>query len=78
MDRVRKEKIGFLDGVGKGVFSPLGAGSVDIVGVIDALRAQGYDGWAVFEQDVDPTKPGLTPKESAAASRQYLGKVVAL
>ena len=78
LDRVRKENTGFLDAVGNGVFCPLGAGNVDIVGVIGALRAQGYDGWAVFEQDVDPTKPGVVPKESAVASRQYLRKVVAL
>lgn len=78
LDRVRKENTGFLEAVGKGVFCPLGAGNVDIVGVIDTLRAQGYDGWAVFEQDVDPTKPGVAPKESAAASRQYLRKVMAL
>ena len=60
-----KENTGFLDAVGNGVGCPLGAGNVDIVGVIGALRAHGYDGWAVFEQDVDPTKPGVVPKESA-------------
>jgi sugar phosphate isomerase/epimerase len=51
---------------------------VDIVGVINELQAQSYDGWAVFEQDVDPTKPGIVPRESAAASRQYLRNVVAI
>jgi inosose dehydratase len=78
LDRVRRENTGFLDAVSSGVFCPLGAGNVDIVGVIDALRAHGYDGRAVFEQDVDPTKPGVVPKEGAAASRQYLRKLVAL
>jgi inosose dehydratase len=78
LDRVRKQGTGFLDAVSNGIFCPLGAGNVDIVGVIDALRAHGYDGWAVYEQDVDPTKAGVAPKESAAASRQYLRRVLAL
>ena len=78
LDRVRKEQIGFLDAVSQGVFCPLGDGAVDIVGVVRALGERGYKGWAVFEQDVDPTKPGVLPKESAAASREYLRKVVAL
>jgi inosose dehydratase len=75
LDRARNEKCGFLDAVANGVFCPLGEGDVDIVGVINELQAQSYDGWAVFEQDVDPTKPGIVPRESAAASRQYLRKV---
>jgi inosose dehydratase len=72
LDCVRKEKRGFLDAVANGVFCPLGEGDVDIVGVIKQLQAGAYDGWAVFEQDVDPTKPGIVPKASAAASRRYL------
>jgi len=74
----RKEKRSFLDAVADGVFCPLGEGDVDIVGVINELQAQGYDGWAVFEQDVDPTKPGIMPKQSAAASREYLRHAAAI
>ena len=47
-------------------------GEVDVLAVLKAVQAGGYNGWAVFEQDVDPTKPGVVPKASAAASRQYL------
>ena len=32
----------------------LGAGDVDLPGVLDALRGGGYDGWLVVEQDVAP------------------------
>lgn len=78
LDRVRKHKRSFLEAVADGVFCPLGEGDVDIVGVIHGLQAQGYDGWAVFEQDVDPTRPGVTPKQSAAASREYLRNAVAI
>ena len=78
LDRAREEKTGFLGAVGEGVFCPLGEGDVDIIAVMNNLRKQGYDGWAVFEQDVDPTKPGIAPRESAVASRQYLRKFVGL
>jgi inosose dehydratase len=78
LDRVRREKIGFLDAVSQGVFCPLGKGSADIAGVIQILRGRGYSGWVVFEQDVDPTKPGVDPKQSAAASREYLHQAAAL
>ncbi len=72
LDRVRNQRIGFLDAVSQGVFCELGAGAVDLPGVIGVLQAGGYDGWAVFEQDVDPRQPGVEPLKSAARSRQYL------
>lgn len=75
--RVRREQIGFLDSVGIGVFCPLGEGTVDIIGVVGALEKHGYSGWAVFEQDVDPTRPGIVPLKSAIASRQYLSNIIA-
>lgn len=78
LDRVRMEGIGFLDAIGQGVFCELGTGSVDVLGVIQVLQAHGYDGWAVVEQDVDPTKPGVVPMKSAARSRQYLRGSAAL
>lgn len=33
-------------------FCPIGAGVLDVRGVLDGLRSIGYDGWAVVEQDV--------------------------
>jgi inosose dehydratase len=56
--------------VGEGVFCELGHGSVDLLGVLAFLQAQGYDDWLTVEQDV---LPGLgTPKESAARNRAVL------
>jgi len=72
LDRVRSNRIGFLDAVSQGIFCELGAGAVDLLGVIRVLQAGGYDGWAVFEQDVDLGQPGVEPLKSAARSRQYL------
>jgi inosose dehydratase len=75
LEKVRREKIGYLDAIRLGVFSELGQGNVDIAGVIHELAKDGFDGWAVFEQDVDPTVPGANPLASATRSREYLRRV---
>jgi inosose dehydratase len=41
----------YLDGVRAGLYTPLGAGDVDISGIVEALEAAGYIGWYVLEQD---------------------------
>jgi inosose dehydratase len=75
LNQVRRDKLGFLDAIRLGVFSELGQGNVDLAGVIRELDAAGFDGWAVFEQDVDPTVPGTDPLASATRSREYLRRV---
>jgi inosose dehydratase len=53
-----------------GVFCELGRGAVAFKGVVAELRAMGYDGWIVVEQDV---LPGMgTPFESAVRNRAFL------
>jgi inosose dehydratase len=42
----------FGDAVRAGLFVPLGAGAVDVHGIVDALEGAGYQGWYVLEQDV--------------------------
>ncbi len=73
--KVRREKIRYLEAIRAGVFSELGEGDVDLAGVIRELGQAGFDGWAVFEQDVDPTIPGTDPLASATRSREYLRRV---
>ena len=75
LEKVRREKIGYLDAIRLGVFSELGQGNVDIAEVIHELAKDGFDGWAVFEQDIDPTIPGTNPLASATRSREYLRRV---
>ncbi len=72
LDQVRRERIPYLEAIRRGVFCELGEGAVDVPGVIRALDQGGFNGWAVFEQDVDPTIPGTNPMASAARSREYL------
>jgi inosose dehydratase len=75
LNQVRRDKLGFLDAIRLGVFSELGQGNVDLAGVIRELDAAGFYGWAVFEQDIDPTVPGTDPLASATRSREYLKSV---
>ena len=59
----------------RGVFCALGEGVVDFPGVVETLRAKGYAGWMIVEQDVVPDAQGRLvpdPVDSARRSRQYL------
>lgn len=63
----------YFDLVREGVFPELGAGAVDFPGFTDRLRRDGYQGWAVVEQDV---LPGMgTPRSSARRNRKYLNQL---
>jgi inosose dehydratase len=42
----------FAEAVRDGMFVPLGAGDVDVAGIVSSLEAAGYQGWYVLEQDV--------------------------
>jgi inosose dehydratase len=33
------------------MYRPLGSGDVDVPAIVGSLRARGYDGWYVLEQD---------------------------
>jgi inosose dehydratase len=72
---VRESGIAMGEAWSRGVFCPLGDGVVDFPRVIEALRARGYSGWLIVEQDVVPDAQGrLVPEpfESAKKSRAYL------
>ncbi|MDE0120696.1 MAG: TIM barrel protein [bacterium] len=73
--RVRAGEVPFREAVKSGLFRPLGAGDVDIRGVITALESAGYQGWYVIEQDKvlrqpPPLRQG--PVEDASISVDYL------
>jgi inosose dehydratase len=78
-ERVRRGDIPFRQAVIDGLFVPLGAGGVDIAGVIRVLEDDGYRGWYVLEQDVSlrATPPaGEGPKADAIESVAYLRGLV--
>lgn len=70
--------IDFRDAVGEGVFAPLGEGSLDLRGMLQALIDAGYGGWLIVEQDVRlGVTPGASPKEDATKSRAFIRRVIA-
>ncbi len=79
-ERVRSGAVPFRQAVIDGLFTPLGAGGVDIEGVIRTLEGQGFRGWYVLEQDVAlPTEPapGTGPKVDAVESVEFLRRLAA-
>jgi len=73
--RVRTTDVSMSEAWKRGVFCPLGEGVVDFPRVVETLRANGYAGWLIVEQDVVPDAQGrLAPEpfESARKSRSYL------
>lgn len=76
-DRVQSQGLDFYTAVNLGIFPPLGLGDVDIAGVLDDLKAMGYDGWIVVEQDTLGARDseGRTPFEAVGISRRYLERV---
>jgi len=78
LESARRDEVGFLEAVRRGVFCPLGEGAVDLKKVIQDMTAGGYSDWAIVEQDVDTRNPNAKPLESAVRSRQYLRNVIGI
>ena len=68
--RSRVEGWDYFESLRHGVFCELGKGGVDFPAVAAWLKARGYAGWGIVEQDV---LPGMgAPKEAARRNREYL------
>lgn len=67
----------YTEAVRRGMYTPLGAGDVDIAGIVTALRSNGFDGWFVMEQDTvldgEPADEG--PLRDVAASVTFMQNV---
>jgi inosose dehydratase len=50
-ERVRAGDLTYTEAVRRGMYTPLGAGDVDVAGIVTTLRSNGFDGWFVMEQD---------------------------
>jgi inosose dehydratase len=72
--RVRAGELSYTEAVRRGMYTPLGAGDVDIAGIVTALRRNGFDGWFVMEQDTildgEPKDEG--PLSDVAASVTFM------
>ena len=80
MDRLRA---GIAQGKGytplakEGVFVELGTGSLDLRAILGELKAAGYDGWLVVEQD-RVVQPGEDTLAVAVRNRRYLRETFGL
>lgn len=61
---------GFHAAVDQRIFCPLGDGVLDLRGVLGQLRARGYDGWLLLEQDSawQPAVPAVAASAAALAA----------
>jgi inosose dehydratase len=72
LNTVRAERLDFASGVQRGLFVPLGDGSVDMNRIFGSLKAANYDGWIIVEQDA-PTDPIYAAKRSRAFLKDRFG-----
>ncbi len=72
VEKVKKEKLSFLQGVRAGAFTVPGDGSIDFAPVFDELDKSGYEGWMIVEAEQDPAK--ANPLEYALKAREYIRK----
>jgi inosose dehydratase len=67
--RVADGSLAFSDAIREGLFTRIGAGDVDVAGIVRRLEAVGFDGWYVLEQDIalDGPPEGEGPAADVAA-----------
>lgn len=78
--RVRAGEMGYAEAVAAGMYRPLGQGDAGIGQIVASLRASGYAGWLVLEQDKvlgGPPAPGAGPVEDARESIEHLRGLLA-
>ena len=71
--QARAQRWCYLEALRHGIFCELGKGMVDFPAVLRWLKASGYAGYVLVEQDI---LPGMgTPAESARRNREYLRSI---
>jgi inosose dehydratase len=70
LERVRREKLSFLDGVKLGAFTVPGDGAISFGRVFEVLDNNRYAGWMVVEAEQDPAK--ANPFEYALRARKFI------
>ena len=70
LERVKTEKMSFLNAVREGVFTVPGDGMINFSDVFKVLDDSSYKGWLVVEAEQDPSK--ANPFEYALKARRFI------
>ena len=70
LERVKTEKMSFLNAVREGVFTVPGDGMINFSDVFKVLGDSSYKGWLVVEAEQDPSK--ANPFEYALKARRFI------
>lgn len=70
VEKVKREKLSFLQGVREGAFTVPGDGCIDFAPIFEILDKSGYEGWMIVEAEQDPSK--ANPLEYAIKARKYI------
>ena len=76
--QVRDGRLTYYEAVRRGMYRPLGTGDVDVAAIVGHLRASGYGGWYVMEQDtvLDDEPTGEGPLVDVRGSAEHLRTVL--
>jgi inosose dehydratase len=72
---VQAGRLTYTEAVRRGMYTPLGAGDVDIAGIVTALRRSGFDGWLVLEQDTILDSADDAPVDDVRRSVAFMQNV---
>jgi len=73
LEASRREGLGFRAALERFIFTTVGAGILDLAGVLGRLRDAGYAGWITVEQDTTRDDPTVTARRSREAIREVMG-----
>ena len=76
--QVQRGELTYTQAVAAGMYVPLGAGDVDLTGILGLLSGAGYSGWYVMEQDTILSGPeqAAAALDDIAASLAFLTGVL--
>lgn len=72
VNKVKTERLSFLQGVRMGAFTVPGDGTIDFAPVFEILTENGYEGWILVEAEQDPAI--ANPFEYAKKARAYIAE----
>jgi inosose dehydratase len=74
VNKVKKDKLSFLQGVRIGTFTVPGDGCLNFPEVFDIIKEARYSGWLLVEAEQDPSK--ANPYEYAVKAKNYMDSLL--